>query len=377
VKKLHIISNGYGEDLIASHVAKALLELSLDLDLTVTPLVGDGHRFIAAGFQPSIQNAMLPSGGFLRKITAFFQDLISGMLVQVWEQFKHIRRLSHRMDARVCVGDVFCLVLGTRGLKQTTVFLPTAKSNKFMAHSAIEYWLIRRLANLVVTRDQETADAFNAKGIKAIYVGNPMMDGLKVLSSTGWSVDGVFSDPPALMTVLPGSRDEAYDNMAYIFWLLSKWVLPVKPVAVLVAKAPTLSTDLLIQRAVNGGWEVLTDVMIKYPKNGVVIEFTSRFVDALSVSRCVIGLAGTANEQAVFLNRPVICFEGFGPQSTLNRFDEQRRLLGSLLYVVPERRDQAIFAVLNPLISNPEVPDLPPVQHAARNVAEAIIQVIS
>ena len=370
--KIHIISNGYGEDLIAAHLAVAIRDLIPDVTLIVTPLVGDGHRFVAVGLQPSLYNAMMPSGGFLRRFTSFFQDVMSGMLGQLVGQWRHINQLSEGLDLRICVGDVFCLVMGSRGVKTRTVFLPTAKSEKFMPHSKIEYRLVKRLADLVITRDEETAAAFKAQGIKSEFLGNPMMDGLVAKSSNGWLFEGEDLENPAILTILPGSRDEAYDNMAYLFRLLARWKPPVTPIVALVAKAPSLSADFLIQSAVNFGWEVMSDAMIRCPRNGVMIEFTSRFVDALSVSRVVIGLAGTANEQAVFLNRPVICFEGFGPQSTLKRFEEQRKLMGELIHVV-RRGEKSIFGVLNRLILVEELGAFPPVQGAAREIADRII----
>ena len=44
-----------------------------------------------------------------------------------------------------------------------------------------------------------------------------------------------------------------------------------------------------------------------------------------------------ANEQAAFLGKPVICFEGFGTQSTMQRFQEQQKLMGKNIILCKKR----------------------------------------
>ena len=59
------------------------------------------------------------------------------------------------------------------------------------------------------------------------------------------------------------------------------------------------------------------------------------FMDVLHQSSMVIGLAGTANEQAMFAKRPLISFIGTGPQSTKQRFVEQHQLIdGATTYLI-------------------------------------------
>ena len=65
--------------------------------------------------------------------------------------------------------------------------------------------------------------------------------------------------------------------------------------------------------------------------------FTDQFKSVINQSSLCIGLVGTANEQAVYLGKRVVCFEGFGPQTTLQRFKEQQKLMGDLLTVCEHR----------------------------------------
>ena len=53
------------------------------------------------------------------------------------------------------------------------------------------------------------------------------------------------------------------------------------------------------------------------------------FGDFLDLSDKVIGLAGTANEQAIHAGIPVFSFVGTGPQSSKKRFLEQQQLLSA------------------------------------------------
>ena len=52
------------------------------------------------------------------------------------------------------------------------------------------------------------------------------------------------------------------------------------------------------------------------------------FDAVLHESTVVIGMAGTANEQAAGMGRPVVSFVGAGAQTTPSRMIDQERLLG-------------------------------------------------
>ena len=64
------------------------------------------------------------------------------------------------------------------------------------------------------------------------------------------------------------------------------------------------------------------------------------FEESLLTSDLVLGMAGTATEQAVGLNKPVIQIEGAGPQFTKLFADAQRRLLGKYIFCVTKYKNK-------------------------------------
>ena len=67
-----------------------------------------------------------------------------------------------------------------------------------------------------------------------------------------------------------------------------------------------------------------------------------RFADILAASDLVIGLAGTGNEQAVGLGKPVVTFPGRGPQFSDKFVKIQKRLLGDSISLV--KREPSVTA---------------------------------
>jgi uncharacterized protein (TIGR03492 family) len=67
-----------------------------------------------------------------------------------------------------------------------------------------------------------------------------------------------------------------------------------------------------------------------------------RFADILAACDGVVGLAGTANEQAAGLGKPVVTFPGRGPQFTAEFARMQKRLLGEAVALT--EREPALVA---------------------------------
>ena len=110
------------------------------------------------------------------------------------------------------------------------------------------------------------------------------------------------------------------------------------------------------------------------PDKTTAIIFSNNFLAVLNQANCFIGLAGTANEQALFLNKPVICFKGFGPQSTIKRFKEQQKLMGENLIICPHNTTEAISNTVLKTIHNmpPQTPNAI-YQNAALDILNDII----
>jgi len=310
------ISNGHGEDAIACNLIRAFKN-NADGIIDALPLVGTGSAYDKMGITPLTQNKRLPSGGFLRHLRHIKEDIKSGLFKNLTNQREALKKSNP--DIVVVVGDVFCLTFAATGTKAPCFFVPTAKSNRFMAHSRIEEMIIKKSAKAVFPRDEETASSLKSHGINAHYLGNPMMDHL---SPTGDDLG--YSPDDTVIGILPGSRQEALHNLSHILTVVE--VLDnYKFVAALTAD---FSMDGLSEYTTD--WQLTSDrpMMLTHTPTGKQVQITENFTDVLHISKVIIGLAGTANEQAVFVGKPVICFEGFGPQSTRKRFLEQQKLVG-------------------------------------------------
>jgi hypothetical protein len=122
--------------------------------------------------------------------------------------------------------------------------------------------------------------------------------------------------------ILPGSRHEAYDNLALIGEALGKIREKVgierKEVVFLLALPGSMDEQIVKS--------ILKDIPVKLIKG--------KFGDVLNISQVIIGLAGMANEQAAGMAKPVVAFVGKGPQTTAYRFSIQNMLTGGAIFVV-------------------------------------------
>ena len=333
------VSNGYGEDGIACTLALAFLAHDPAMEVMGYPVVGVGAAYEKQGLTCLVQNRVFPSGGFIRSLGDLFGDLKAGLLGHVWRMRSELKRYGGSVDMIVVVGDVFALMMA-RSLHCPVLFFPTAKSELFMAHSFLERWAIRRWAVCSFPRDQVTTDVFVKQGLPARFFGNPMMDDLGCDRRVFETVTGI------VVGLLPGSRDEGMDNFLYFLQVCQR-VAQLQPGAQFCCAFPqSLSLEVLKERC---DWKFCgheKGVVILDEGSGIEVVLTTDFLAVINQADVVLGLAGTANEQAVHVGTPVVCFPGFGPQSSVTRFREQKQLLGELLTVCETQDVDEISGVL-------------------------------
>jgi len=330
-----VVSNGYGEDQIACNLIKALKKLDPDINCVGLPLVGSGLEYKQLNITPALENPIFPSNGFIRNLSALVTDINAGLLKHLWSQHKTVLKLAKTADATICVGDFFCLALGHFRNNTPVFFLPTAKSDYFMKHSKLETLLVKKWAKKCFPRDKITTASLKSTGIAAEFHGNPMLDNLD------WETNmfELSYDTPTLGLV-PGSREEAYANWAHFLMIIQEITTQNPKITYLLAKAKTLSLEKLTNAALEFGWKTKTTtpvVCLTHVETNAHMIITESFGDVIGHSTAILGLAGTANEQATYHNIPVFCFEGFGPQSTKQRFYEQKKLLQENLTFIEDR----------------------------------------
>jgi uncharacterized protein (TIGR03492 family) len=345
VGRILIVSNGYGEDVGAAAVIRALP--LRDVAVSAYPLVGLG-----AAFPPEVElldpRRDFPSRGFGARggWSSFREDLAQGF-IRFWRaQHRTLRAQRGRVDLVAAFGDAYCLWMASAA-GAPTVFLAGPKSEYIAPHGRLESWLIRRLARDVLTRDELTAAALRHQRIPAAYLGFWMMDAMTFSGDT-------FGLPPdrPVVTVLAGSKPPAFDNLLLLLRAINGAAALVSPSPVaLVAWAPHLSAARLRETVAAAGGVWADDQRFRFAALDVIVT-TEHYPDALKRATVVMGMAGGANEHAAGLGKPIVAFPGIGPQFTPRFLNEQQRLLGDVLVATTTWQDGA--RALARLLEDPE-----------------------
>jgi uncharacterized protein (TIGR03492 family) len=323
-----IVSNGHGEDGVGMALARELIPHA---SVTAYPLVGSGGAYRDV---PVLDpRRPMPSGGFAWRGSwrHIWGDARAGWAASWLAQRTTLRRQRGRHQIVVAIGDVYCLQMAALAAAPT-VFIATAKSEYNEPHRWVERWLIRRQARVVFVRDRVTADALQTARLPAVYTGNPLMDTIGI---TGGPVS--THDTKPTVTLLPGSHADAYENLRPLLQL-SETVAGSVAASFFCALAPGIDRTRLTAEATNAGWHTNGDVL---QRAGTTVRITSAFGDAVQAADVVVGLAGTANEQAAGLGKPVVIFTGTGSQVTAEFVALQQRLLGEALVAAADWRDAA------------------------------------
>jgi uncharacterized protein (TIGR03492 family) len=352
-KLIAFTSNCFGEDRSAALIACELRNLLKDdeeFEVGGASLISDGGDYTRREISLLFSSSIPPSGGFpTRSIHGFFQDLASGGIANVFRFQKTLRKFESSILCAVVVGDVPLLFLTRCALRKIPIiFLSLPKSDYIEPHYPIEEWYIRRSCDALLTRDAFTAENFKRKGLQVNFLGNPIVDELDPVPTD-------FLWEPGIPTVgiLPGSREEAYHNLFSIAGVALR-VSQARKTRFLAALPSTLAEEEIAGKAVENGWQIRKEYFTILSRENCDIVLTRGiFPNVLHWSDVVIGLAGTANEQAAALGKPVVAFTGTGPQTTRKRIEEQNRLLGEALCFAKEGPEEAAETVIR-LLDQPE-----------------------
>ncbi|GFE70184.1 lipid-A-disaccharide synthase-related protein [Chroococcus sp. FPU101] len=378
--KLLILSNGHGEDIIAARIAEQLQLLSNELQLAALPLVGTGKAYHSRKIPIIGPVKPMPSGGFIymdgRQLLG---DVQKGLLKLTLAQHQTVRRWGNEGGKILAVGDILPVLLAW--LSHTDyAFVGTAKSEYYLRdeqgwlpqasslerrfgsyYFPWERWLMSRSrCKAVFPRDTLTSKILQQWSIPVYDVGNPMMDGL----DNNASLTTNLNKESLTVVLLPGSRaPEAYRNWQIILQSLEGVILALKSyrITFLAAIAPSLSIDSFQVPLLAHHWHpkpldmfpiALDDpqaLAFKYNHKINLILSQNAYSKCLSVANIAIAMAGTATEQFVGLGKPAMTIPGEGPQFTLQFAQNQTRLLGCSVILVPQPQQagQTLKAILN------------------------------
>ncbi len=164
---------------------------------------------------------------------------------------------------------------------------------------------------------------------------------MDALIPTGHSL---YLSPAPMVALLAGSRlSESLTNLEILLDLAIATYLVNSDISLQFRLAITpdlLETDVhgmsqLQLTAIKKNWQNSGEGWLFYAPHQIKIYFTAQaFSDILEHSSIVVGMAGTAIEQAVGLGKPVIQIPNVGPQFTYRFAEAQMRLLGESVQTI-------------------------------------------
>jgi uncharacterized protein (TIGR03492 family) len=363
-KKVLFISNGHGEDLNASQILKALRDQQPQLEIAAMPIVGYGNAYRNLGVEIIGPTEALPSGGFVyTDRLKLLADIKSGLFTLLWRQLQFIQNYTRDGAEILAVGDIVSLLGAYLTGNSYSVFTVSSSAHyeDRMKFPLMTDWLVKSdRCRRIFTRDKYTAEMLNRQGYsKATFAGYPVMD---TLATTDRDLQ-LLPDVP-LVAFLPGSRlPEAGTNLQLLLDLAIA-TSPLFPQGIQFCAAVTPNLCLpdpngivpLRQLAEQRGWEYHDTGYLTHPQHQIKLRcIYDAFGDILHRCDLVVGMAGTAIEQAVGLGKPVIQIPSAGPQFTYAFAEAQMRLLGLSVQTIgtkpatPETISQAAQAIAQTL----------------------------
>ncbi len=343
-KKILFISNGHGEDEIATSVVLKLAIKTGKENILAFPLVGEGKAYRDIGIKIVAPTRNMPSGGLIPGgwIKNLWMDFTSGLGRLIFKQIDSLKKLKDDISVVVAVGDTYPVILSGMFTGKTIVYVGTAKSNYFYPYSGMEKMIYKKYCDKVFPRDEITAEALRKSGVKAQWVGNAMMDSLNI---TGERFG--ISEDRKVITILPGSRSSAYQDLPVILNAMDKVVQKSKiQLDFVIPLADSIAIDKLADSARESGFSLndyheedgLVGKLIRQDMR--ILLLRKRFGDAINIAFLVVGQAGTGNEQAVGMGKPVITFDSDGNEKLgWYRLRQKGLLSDSILIVSRNSKD--------------------------------------
>lgn len=342
-QKILFISNGHGEDLNSSLISEQLRNIIPDLTIEAFPIVGQGKSYVNKNIKIVAPLQEMPSGGiFYLNPLNFFKDLTSGLLTLTIRQLITMNKIKNDYDLIVAVGDVVPLFFAYLTGKKFVSFLVSTSSyyeGKLTLPFLSKFFLKSSLCQLIFARDKFTYDELKQQGFKTvIYEGYPVMD---ALYPSGKNLELNPENP--MVALLPGSRlPEALRNFALELKVCEKLVIKYgEKWQFRGALVSSITEENLAELALENQWQYGEGIFRKEIE-GKILEvkvYRDAFADILIHCNIVIGMAGTAVEQAVGLGKPVVQIPSQGPQFTYRFAEAQMRLLGLNVVTVADSQD--------------------------------------
>jgi uncharacterized protein (TIGR03492 family) len=339
-----IISNGHGEDAIASQLA-AHLPGSVD----AYPMIGSGKAY--DGVCPLVgPRATLASEGWRNVKGSLRRDIVQGGLFTIPPALRFLRAMRGRYDKVIVVGDMVGVLAAWATGHRDLVYLDVYKTGAARLYSALERQAIRRACALVFCRAPNLAELLRQDGVDARAAGNLMMDTIP----RGGYDPGARRRHRLAVTLLPGSRALTAESFALQVEALRRLPTDLRPDTFL-AVAGSVNIDELAKAAGLRRAPMLStepdDLGMLSDDEGIVVHMARgrAMGNVLEASDVVMSQAGTASVQSLGLGRPVITF--INPRDRRSRFTDEQQLFGDARVVVEGEAD-AVSGALAMLLAD-------------------------
>ena len=325
-----LLSNGHGEDVSGALIGQALQ--SLGHHVQALPLAGLGSPYRQAGIALLGRSHEFSTGGIgYTSLRGRLTELVQGQILYLLRRLLRLLRHGHCFDLIVVVGDVIPVIAAWLSRRPVATYL-VAYSSHYEGRLRLPWPCGELLASsrfqAVFSRDQLTADDLTGQLQRPVhFIGNPFMDPVLTPAEA-------LPSARQRIGLLPGSRrPELEDNLLLLLQLIEK--LPVAAELSLdLALVASLEDGALHALAASVGWQLEQGVLSRPGTVSITVR-RDAFQSVLQHSDLVIGMAGTAIEQAVGLARPALQLPGKGPQFTARFAEAQRRLLGPTVFCAP------------------------------------------
>lgn len=353
MSRILVLSNGHGEDLSGSILAKKLISIGNEVE--ALPIVGSGEAYKKEKINIIGKTRKFNTGGLgYNSLKGRLNDLFNGQINYFLKKIWLVILIRKKYDYFLVVGDIVPIFFAWLSRKKYFTYLVAYSSHyegKLHLPWPCKYFLKSPNSLRIYTRDLLTSIDLSTQFKKEVlFFGNPFID--KLLKNTTKKSNNSFN-----IALLPGSRiDELMNNLDLMLDLLQelanyKFFTKIKFnfALSLDLRMTTLQNKLEIRN-----WKIdkmfSSNFKLLYCYKSIKVFFKwNSFENILSDSDLAISMSGTASEQVVGMSRPLIQVEGKGPQFTKGFAEAQRRLLGHNVYCFTDysNKDEQIDGTIN------------------------------
>ena len=333
--KILLLSNGHGEDLSGSLLARQLIISGNSVE--ALPIVGKGIHYQKEKIKIIGKTQEFKTGGIgYNSLKGRLLEIFGGEIIYFLRKLYLSYKVRKKYDFYLVVGDIVPVFFAWVAKKEFFIYLVAYSSHyegRLNLPFPCKHFLISKKAKKIYSRDALTAiDLTTQLKKKVSFMGNPFMDKFSL-------VDKKFDRISLSIGLFPGSRfPENLNNILLILEVLEemsnlKYFEKISFNFAIVNVLPRSKIKQILNKRKWIYLEKISKNTLKFRYKLIQVNFSwNSFEEILVKSKCIISMAGTATEQAIGLAKPVIQIEGKGPQFTKSFAEAQRRLLGKYVF---------------------------------------------